>query len=264
LGEARLVAKALGFEREAAKRIKALATPEGLRIGVVQHAYQLKIKGMVTHARLRAALAAVALSRAFGDQLDASLAGKLALSARAERLLAGQLARKRRDFGTDRRLIAALAGEQTGLARADPAALKSAVLARYLGIANGPILARQRTAERAAAGRSRPLEPASPAAGRPDLASFAREVRALALGSAQGWVGDRKAYISHVWRRLRERRPEWGLSEIEFKCMLAQAHRSGELLLAIADLKDHNNLRDVEESALVYKNAVFHFVRVGV
>ena len=66
------------------------------------------------------------------------------------------------------------------------------------------------------------------------------------------------------FQRVRERHPEWGLSEIEFKCMLAEAHRAGRLLLANADLKDDGSLRDVAESALAYKNAVFHFVRVDV
>jgi hypothetical protein len=95
-----------------------------------------------------------------------------------------------------------------------------------------------------------------------DLPGFAIEVRRLAVGEAQGWSGDRKAYISRVWRTVREKRPEWGLSEIEFKCMLAEAHRSGQLNLANADLKDESNIKDVQDSAVIYRNAVFHFIRV--
>ena len=79
---------------------------------------------------------------------------------------------------------------------------------------------------------------------------------------AQGWPGNRKAYISHVWHTMRERRPEWGLTEIEFKCMLAEAHRAGSLALANADLKDNSSIKDLQDSAVVYKNAVFHFIRV--
>jgi len=60
---------------------------------------------------------------------------------------------------------------------------------------------------------------------------------------------------------VRERRPEWGLSEIEFKCMLIEAHRAGSLVLANADLKDSSNIGQIQESAVVYKNAVFHFIR---
>jgi hypothetical protein len=267
VGDVRLVAKALGMEREPAKRLKALATPDGLRIALLQRAYNLKIKGVVTPSRLRSALAAVALERAFGNQINAGLAGKLGLSAKAGRLLAAQLARKPRDFGTDGRLIAALAAEHIGAPQADLATLRLAVLRRYLDGAAKPHTARQRPAAKAPVARPRLVEPASPppaTTGRPDLAGFAHEVRGHAASRAQGWIGNRKAYISHVWRLVREQRPEWGLSEIEFKCMLAEAHRVGQLALANADLKDNSSLKDVQESAVVYKNAVFHFVRVDV
>lgn len=266
--EVRLVAKALGLEREPAKRLKALATADGLRAAVVQKAFGLKIKGVATPSRLRAGLAAVALERAFGNQIKAGLSGsKLGLSAKAGRLLAGQLARKPRDFGTDARLIAALAAEHYGLAQAGLAALRLAALRRYLDGPDKPE-ARRRPAPRTPLPRPRLVEtapvpapvPAAPV--RPDLAGFAQEVRRHADARAQGWSGDRKAYISHVWHLVRERRPEWGLSEIEFKCMLIEAHRAGSLALANADLKDSSNIAQVQESAVVYKNAVFHFIRV--
>ena len=44
--------------------------------------------------------------------------------------------------------------------------------------------------------------------------------------------------------------------------MLIEAHRAGSLALANADLKDASNIAHVQESAVVYKNAVFHFIRV--
>jgi hypothetical protein len=97
---------------------------------------------------------------------------------------------------------------------------------------------------------------------RPDLAGFAQEVRRTAADRARGWPGDRKAYISHVWHHIRDGRPDWSLSEIEFKAMLAEAHRAGHVVLANADLKDDECARDLQESALIYKNAVFHFIRV--
>ena len=73
-----------------------------------------------------------------------------------------------------------------------------------------------------------PVAPPADLTVRPDLAGFAQEVRRHAVSRAQGWPGDRKAYISHVWRHIRDKRPDWGLSEIEFKCMLAEAHRAGQ------------------------------------
>jgi hypothetical protein len=252
-----MLAKALGLEREPVRRLKALATLEGLRAAIVQHAFAVKLKGVATPARLRAALAELALQRAFGNQL-AGRGGALGLSPKAGRLLAGQLARKPREFGTDQRLIAALAAEQTRTRGGDLVLLRLRVLQRYLDVS-----CERQPSERPSAARTEGLHPqAAPIARRPDLDGFASEVRGEAALVAEGWAGNRRAYISHVWRRLRERHPEWGLSEIEFKCMLAEAHRAGRLLLANADLKDDGSLRDVAESALVYKNAVFHFVRV--
>lgn len=284
LRDIRLVALALGLQREPAKRLKALATLEGVRGAIVESAFDLRIKGISTPTRIREALAATALGRAFGDKGARGLAGKLGLSAKAGRLLAGQLAREPRDFGTDTRLIAALAAEQTGSPVSGLEELRIAVLRNYFGA--GPIKApagKRKPSKRAlgkrpapkpqrpepftiaqdASGTIAPAPVAPPApAGRPDLPGFASEVRRSAAGQAHGWSGDRKAYISHVWRNIREQRPEWGLSEIEFKCMLAEAHRAGQIALANADLKDRDNIRDVQESAVSYRNAVFHFIRV--
>jgi hypothetical protein len=102
---------------------------------------------------------------------------------------------------------------------------------------------------------------ASIVAARPDLPTFALEVRRQAGRLAEGWIGYRKAYICRVWRALAHARADWGLTEIEFKCMLLEAHRAGQLVLAHADLKDHTSIKDVQDSAVVYKNAVFHFIR---
>ena len=261
----RLIAKALGLEREAAKRLAALATPDGLRAAIVQKAFGLKIKGVATPSRLRAGLAAVALARAFGNQFKAEAAGKTGFSPKAGRLLAAQLAKKPRDFGTDSRLVAALAAEHVGAAQSGLAALRLAVLRRYLDGAEKPAAPARRPPAKAPLPRPRLVEPAPappPPMGRPDLAGFAQEVRRHAGDKAQGWPGNRKAYISHVWHTVRERRPEWGLSEIEFKCMLTEAHRAGSLALANADLKDNSSIKDLQDSAVVYKNAVFHFIRV--
>jgi hypothetical protein len=268
LRDVRLIAKALGLERESPKRLRALATPDGLRAVILQRAYDLKIKGVPTASRLRSALAAVALERAFGNKVQAGLAGKLGLSAKAGRLLAGQLSHRPRDFGTDRRLVAALAAEQADAAKPDLEALRLTLLRRFIEEAEPETAAAKPKRKPAAPTLLRPLPvptpPPPPAAAdiRPDLAGFAQEVRRHASARAQGWPGDRKAYISQVWQQLREIRPEWGLSEIEFKAMLAEAHRAGHVVLANADLKGDASVKDLQESALAYKNAVFHFIRV--
>ncbi len=290
--DVRLVAVALGMQREAPKRLKALATVDGLRGAIVDSAYNLKFKGVATPARLREALAAMALKRAFGDKGTTALAGKLGLSAKAGRLLAAQLSAEPRDFGTDTRLIAALAAEHIGSAASDLAGLRLAVLRKFFGGPSPHAASAKRKPSKRALGKSlqseaqpalpfiiasappAPVAPAPvpisapapdvvpPALGRPDLPGFASEVRRHAASQARGWSGDRKAYISHVWRNIRDKRPDWGLSEIEFKCMLAEAHRAGQLALANADLKDKDNIKDVQDSAVSYRNAVFHFIRV--
>ena len=238
LRDIRLVAVALGMQREPAKRLKALATVDGLRGAIVESAYNLKVKrGVATPARLREALAAMALKRAFGDKGTAGLAGKLGLSAKASRTLAAQLAREPRDFGTDTRLIAALAAEYLETAATDIGGLRVAVLRRYFGAASPKAAPVKRKASKRALGKGvqpkvEPVAapatvavepaPASPAPvsisvptpaslplGRPDLPGFASEVRRHAASQARGWSGDRKAYISHVWRNIREKRPDW-------------------------------------------------------
>jgi hypothetical protein len=276
LRDQRLVAAALGLKGLPPNRLKALATLEGLRAAIVESAFDLKIKGVPTPARIREALAATALKRAFGDKGSTGLAGKLGLSAKASRLLASQLVKNPRDFGTDTRLIAALAAEQVGSDAADVAGVRTALLRKFFGAAATPSKragkralgkgappAKIEAAQSAPAAASEPAPSvASTAGGRPDLPGFASEVRRHAASQAQGWSGDRKAYISHVWRNVREKRPDWGLSEIEFKCMLAEAHRAGQLALANADLKDKDNIKDVQESAVSFRNTVFHFIRV--
>ena len=44
--------------------------------------------------------------------------------------------------------------------------------------------------------------------------------------------------------------------------MILSAHRSGQLRLAIADLRDKTNLDDVTQSRIAYKNSEWHFIRV--
>ena len=97
---------------------------------------------------------------------------------------------------------------------------------------------------------------------RPGLDDFASEVKTVAGTVAEGWPGNRKAFISRVWQTIGVARREWELTEIAFKSMLAEAHRSGQIVLATADLKDKSSLRDLEDSKILYKNTVWHFVRV--
>lgn len=282
LRDGALIAVSLGLEKEPAARLKGLRKLEGLRALIVLSAFKLKVRGQPSPSRLRGALALVALERAFGGQIKHGLGEKPGMSAKSGRLLAGQLATKPRDFGTDARLIAALAAEAVGAARSELAPLRLAVLRRFVGMpgAAKPAMAPKAPKLRAAPKSNPPpvatslsadavpivrIAGAAPQAGcpiRPDPAGFAREVRAAARARAEGWSGNRKALISRVWETLKADRPEWVLTEIEFKCMLTEAHRCGLLVLASADLKDKRNLKELQDSAVNYKNAIWHFVRV--
>ena len=280
--DAQLIARALGLEAESTPKLKALGTPEGLRAVVVQRAFGLPRRLKTSPARLRAELAIVALERAFGNKLKASLGSGGGLSAKAGRMLAAQLSRRPRDFGTDSKLIAALAAEHTDAAQPSLDVLRTAILKRFINETLTPASAQIEPAATAAHARA-PADRrvAAPAAGkaplpdndtdpagagvpllRPDLDTFAAEVVRHAAPVSEGWSGNRKAFISHVWPSIRESRPEWGLSEIEFKCMLVEAHRAGRLALSSADLKSKSNIKDIQDSAISWMNTVWHYVRV--
>jgi hypothetical protein len=262
-----LAATALGLDSLSPRRAKLLAAPRGLAMLIVEAKFHLRLKAAPTPARVRAALAIVALEKAFGNKIKSGLGAGAGLSAKAGRLLAGQLAHRPRDFGTDSRLIAALAAEAVGAHQTTDAALRAALLRQWLNpadVAPAPVVIPARSAP--AAPRPRPA--AKPATittlpgERPDLDRFAIEVKAAARLRAEGWAGARKAFISHVYQSLSELRPEWRLTEIEFKGMLAEAHRAGRIVLANADLKDKSVIKDLQESALPYKNTVWHQVRI--
>jgi hypothetical protein len=271
LRDLRLVAVALGIEGEAPAKIKLLGRPDGLRAAILQRSYALPPRSRTSPARLRSALAVVALQRAFGNSIKGAMDAGEGLSAKAGRLLAGQLAQKPRDFGTDARLITALAAECMASAQTDADALRMAILRKLVSEVSptahrpaAPRVVQPSPDPVIAAPRPQPAATAHPAAAsRPDLDGFARVVQAIARERAEGWPGNRKAFISDVWAAVKVSRPEWGLTEIEFKSMLAEAHRTGHVVLANADLKDRRTLPRVQQSALAFKNTVLHFVRVA-
>ncbi|MDX2156391.1 MAG: hypothetical protein SFW09_07765 [Hyphomicrobiaceae bacterium] len=291
-----LMARALGLEAAPARTQRLLAKADGLRALIAMCHYGLAVKGAPSPSRLRAALAVKALERAFGNRIQNGLGDEASLPAKAGRQLAGQLSATPRDFGTDARLVAALAAEAVGACRPDLKSLGLAVLRRFISGSAEPQPAAKARPRRS--GRRRPLGSRARPSGRgvraggtadvaaraatadvsslgdadrrappssdlrPDPRSFAVVVNDAAGSVAEGWPGNRKAFISRVWGAVFVRHPEWALTEIEFKCMLAEAHRTGLVTLANADLKDKHLLEDLQDSAVVYKNTVWHYVRV--
>jgi hypothetical protein len=268
-----LVASALGTPGLSARRLKALGKIEGLRSAIVIAAHGLKPRAAASASRLRNDLALLALDRAFGNRLQRDLGAKSGLSAKAARLLAGQLSARPRDFGSDSRLVAGLAAEALGVTSSTLPALRLALLRRFVaGDLEWPMAAPK--AQEAPAKPPAPLPMSAPAVvqqlrptpapvGRPGPEAFARVVKDVARPLATGgWSGSRKVYISQVWAAIAERYPGWGLSEIEFKAMLTEAHRTGLLVLGTSDLREKRDLDEIQASATVFKNTVWHFVRV--
>ncbi len=278
-----LVAKGLGLDAPGPKRLKALLSPDGLRAAVLQNKYGLSGPATPTVAKLRAQLAVLALERAFGSKIKNGLGAGSGFSAKAGRLLAGQLSTRPRDLGSDARLVAALAAEAVDARQTDADALRTAILRRLVDADDAaPAVPDREEVPSAKRPSVRPVdvkraEPrqqnaandaglpgaAVPPNRRPDPKGFAAAVQAAARTCAEGWAGNRKALISRVWEKIAAAHPEWRISDVEFKAMLAECHRTGYLRLATADLKDKERQQEIEASAISYMNTKWHLIRVA-
>ncbi len=272
-----LVLAAVGANDGPAVR-KAIQRAEGLAALVLQHHFGKSTSRVLSPADLRAELAIVALERAFGNKIKTGLGKGAGLPAKPGRLLAGQLFKQPREIASDGKLIIGLACEiagsrETSLPALELALLRALMVPKAESVATPPARPRSepqrrpvRTTAPNAANDRTPLATSQPSlfevVSPPDMPEFCRAVVDAARPVAEGWPGNRKAFISLVWKAIRNARPDWGLSEIAFKGMLAEAHRSGQLELATADLKDGRDLKSLEDSKILYKNTVWHFVRV--
>ncbi|MBS0238166.1 MAG: hypothetical protein JSR89_07070 [Proteobacteria bacterium] len=272
-----LVLAAVGANDSPAVR-KAVQRTEGLAALVLQHHFGKSTSRVLSPADLRAELAIVALERAFGNKIKTGLGKGAGLPAKPGRLLAGQLFKQPREIASDGKLIIGLACEiagsrETSLPALELALLRALMMPKAESVATLPARPRSepqrrpvRTTAPNAANDRTPLATSQPSlfevVSPPDMPEFCRAVVDAARPVAEGWPGNRKAFISLVWKAIRNARPDWGLSEIAFKGMLAEAHRSGQLELATADLKDGRDLKSLEDSKILYKNTVWHFVRV--
>lgn len=273
-----LVAKAIGIDKLTAPKRKALAKPDGLRSLIVQHSFGLSAKKCRTPATLRAALAVVALQRAFGNKIKSDLGDKTNLPTKASRLLAGQLLKPAREFSTDAQLIAHIAADQVGARQTSVDDVRHALITTLTNtlldekrgpkpapkrkkLRKKPALTNTSNVELTAANDTAP-SPLPTRNGSPDIQQFSRVVNGVASSCAEGWPGNMKAFISRVWQAIREGELDWNLSEQTFKSMLVDAHRAGNVVLTGADLKNKTDLEDFEKSATQYKNTVWHFIRV--
>lgn len=96
--------------------------------------------------------------------------------------------------------------------------------------------------------------------GRRAPARFADEVIAVVRNAREGLFGDRKVFISEVWEQLRRTTAWAGITLDDFKTQLLAAHRSGDVVLARADLVAAMNPTLVAASETTANGASFHFV----
>ncbi len=286
-----LIGRAMGLTSLNAAAQKAFDRVESLAALMLQQHFAISPSRILSIPDLRSELAVVALERAFGDRIKTGL-GKAGgrgaakgsgLPGKTGRLLAGQLLRQPREFSSDGKLIVALAVEVTNATDATLDGLKLALLRRLIRPVDGPIdgssdgpvdrlQMRREGVSDVPSTAPHPDNDQAPIASstvalprvvtRPDMAEFAGAVVDAARPISEGWPGNRKAFISLVWRAIRDTRPDWELTEIAFKGMLAEAHRTGQVVLVGADLKERCDLNALEDSKILYKNTVWHFVRV--
>jgi len=279
LRDVALIANAVGIDKLSGPKRKALVKPDGLRTLIVQHNFGLSARKSQTPATLRAALAVIALQRAFGKKIKSGLGEKANLPAKASRLLAGQLLDPAREFTTDAQLIAHIAADQVDARQTSIEDLRQALICKLTNAlleekpapkpaANSKKTGKKKTLRKtskvslAADNDTTPAPSPITADGRPDLPQFSRIVNGVASSCAEGWPGNMKAFISRVWQAIRDGHHDWQLSEDAFKTMLVEAHRAGSVVLTGADLKNKTDLEDFEKSATHYKNTVWHFIRV--
>ncbi len=248
-----LVAKALKINSRTAKQLKSLKTSDGLRAAILKYECELPLKTQVpTSAQVLNTLAINAIGEAFDESLDKKINGSTHLPEKLTLFLASRNLHRPREIGSSSQLLAALAAEALGAARQDPNSLRLILLRRFVSsdtVVNKPC----KTAHKGKVKTTpAPL----------DLASFASLVHKHAKNKAVGWPGNKRAYISHIWETFQTNETRWSLDETEFKNKLTEAHCAGYLTLAVADLRDKSNIKDVQDSATRYKNSEWHLVRL--
>ncbi len=96
----------------------------------------------------------------------------------------------------------------------------------------------------------------------PDIEAFAEQVQQAAQTSETGWFGERKVFISHIWRNMQKNAGYPKIDFPKFKRLLTDANKQELLTLSRADLVAAMDANDVAESETQHLNATFHFVNI--
>lgn len=263
-----LVGRALGVEVGQSMRRKKLENAQGLRGAILERSFGLTPAKSATVTGLRDTLARKAAAKGSTKTAASAArgkadAGKPLRSRRAvERLL-----RRPREFASDAALLAELAAEQVGAQQTSLPSLRKAILRKLVGKpAAGHNKANSGQGKDGAAPRPSSVQP-SPASTVPpapaiELGAFCQEVVRQAKACAEGWPGNRRAYIATVWQRISIAQHGWDLTQEAFKSQLVEAHKAGRLTLAYADLRSKDTIELVQASAVSDRNNEWHFIRV--
>jgi len=96
----------------------------------------------------------------------------------------------------------------------------------------------------------------------PDIEAFAQQVRHVAETSETGRFGERKVFINHIWKRMKNSAVYQKIDLPRFKGLLTDANKQGLLTLSRADIVAAMDANDVAESETQHLNATFHFVHI--
>lgn len=270
-----LTAKALGIKTRVVKTLKPLKTADNLRAAIVKKYYDLPFRSEIpAAAQVRNALALQTIRDTFDAPVSDTMTTQSRVPEKLALFLASRNLRRPREIQTSHQLLTLLAAEAIGSVRSDSHTLRRELLRKLVmrtdenidtHIANDnkkvtsmtTVMSQTKLDLEAAVAPNQQLESLN-------LERFSSITLNVAKAHAVGWAGNERAYISHVWKSLETHTPELGLNETQFKAMLIDAHRAGLLTLAIADLRDKENIADIQESATRYKNTEWHFIRVNV
>jgi hypothetical protein len=235
--------RALGLPpaKSGAKKKRAASRKEQICMAILRHRHDLPLNDGESLIKAGDALV--------GRQLGLGPGERLTLSA-VRRAVLNRLLGSTKPLESDKALEQ-LAARAVAAPRADADELEKAVLKRWLdGSGDADV-------------RSEAPAPAKPAAANAPLddTAFSERVLAAARASKTGRFGDRKVFISHVFRSLAD---EGAVPDdlAAFKDRLIAAHRRGLLSLSRADLVGEMDAKDVDASEARYLSATFHFVRI--
>jgi hypothetical protein len=150
------------------------------------------------------------------------------------------------------RLEQMIAAQAVHSGRTDPGALRTSLIRHWVFL---PTVEQVQPASEPA--------PVSPPNGAPpfDLRLFADAVNRAAREVEDGRFGERRVFISALWRFMQKVPMCTGMAEKEFKAHLVEANRQDLVRMHRADLVANNMpAEEITDSQTHHLNVVFHFV----